>query len=219
MRDVLSNDAVPEDHIDKKPGLLPRIKKLSKLSEKRNSKGQPKKYKYNLEVTPAERLFGSVPPLQKSFSHNEIRSNGGPPYEENGGNNDIVSGYRPSTRLDHYKDVQPISINVNLENRKYQHTEDSSRPSAPKSSHHVIVPSPPPSSLLLQVAPDQNQFSSSFGYDPNGNGPYNASKDIPQSYNTVMYADIDHHSQQTKGSLISFLFIDLSLLLYFRPNL
>ena len=207
MRDVLSKRVEPPDQIDKKPGLLPRIKKLSELSMKRNSKEQPKKYKYNLEVTPAERLFGSVPPLQKSNSHNEMKRNGEPSYEVDIGKNSNDAEYRPSTRLDHYKDVQPISVNVNFEDRKYPHTNDFSRPSAPKSSHHVIVPSSPPSSLLLQVAPDQNQFSSSLGYNPNGNGTYTDSRDIPQSYNKVMYADIDHHRPQTKGSFILYCFI------------
>ena len=166
---------------------------------KRNSKEQPKKYKYNLEITPAERLFGSVPPLQKSHSHNEIKRNGRPSYEVDIEKNSNNAEYRPSTRLDHYKDVQPISVNVNLGDKKYPYTDDFSRPSAPKSSYPVTVPSSPPTSLLLQVAPDQNQLSSSFGYNPNVNGSYNASRDVPQSYNKVMYADIDHHRPQIKG--------------------
>ena len=194
MHDVLSKQNEPEEDLDKKSGLLPRIKRLS---AKRSSKEKPKKYKYNLEVTPAERLFGSAPPSFEKSKNNDQTTNGKSLKDVNVEKNNIDYAKRPTTRLDHYTDIKPISVNVNLEDRKRSVVNDFTRFSEPKPSHRVIVPSPPPSSLLLQVAPEQSR--SSWGNNTHVIGPYNASKDS-QSSQKVIYTNIDHHRHpQTKG--------------------
>ena len=201
FRDVLIKRIEPEDHLDRKSSLLPRIKRLS---VKRNSKEKPKKYKYNLEVTPAERLFGSSL-LPENSRRNKETENGDLLDElddvEVRGNN---SKYRPTSRLDNYKDIKPISVNVQLEDKKHSFSNEFSHPlnrTFPKPSHSVVVPSSPPSSLLLQVAPDQNPFSSNSGYLPESgkNYPYKGSEDVPQAFGKVIYADIDHHQPPTNG--------------------
>ena len=199
INDVLTKRNGTNDHFDRKPGLLPRIKRLS---VKRNSKENPKKYKYNLEVTPAERLFGSAPLLHENSEYNGVSETGEMLNEVDAREND--SEYRPTTRLDNYKYTKPISVNVQLGEKKLPFANEFSHqlnPFFPKSSHSVVIPSSPPSSLLLQVAPDQNHISSNSGYLPESdkNGTYQGSKDVPQAFQKVIYADIDHHHPQTKG--------------------
>ena len=199
MHDVLWKQNEPDDDLEKKSGLLPRIKRLS---GKRNSKEKPKKYKYNLEVTPAERLFGSAPPSFEKSKYNDQTTKGKSFKEVNVEENDIDHSNRPTTRLDYYTDIQPISVNVNLEDRKRSDINDFTRFAEPKPSHAVIVPSPPPSSLLLQVAPERNR--SSWSNNTHVSGPYYSSKEASQSSQKVIYTDIDHHRYpQTKGKSIN----------------
>ena len=214
MHDVLWKQNEPEDDSDKKSGLLPRIKRLS---GKRNPKEKLKKYKYNLEVTPAERLFGSAPPTFDKSKYNDQTTKGKSLKEVNVEENNIDYSNRPTTRLDHYTDIKPISVNVNLEDKKRSNMNNFPRFAEPKPSHTVIVPSPPPSSLLLQVAPERNRPS--WSNDTHVIGPYSASKEASQSSQKVIYTDIDHHRYpQTKGESI-YSFLVLSYLKVLRDKI
>jgi len=174
----------------KKNGLLPRIKRLS---VKRSQKDKSKKYKYNLEITPAEKLFGSTPQSSES-SANKQGTNGNDSDEViHKGNN----GFRPTSRLGNYKDINPISVAVEPEfnlhptGDKYSNAKDGANLILP---HTVTIPSPPPSSLLLQVAPEQNKISSTTGISlkPDEIFEHERSNGGLQRNDRITYAEIDH---------------------------
>jgi hypothetical protein len=189
----------------RKNGLLPRIKRLS---VKRSLKDKSKKYKYNLPITPAEQLFGSTPQSSESSGNKQgIKGNGS---DERIYKDDIGHSFRPTSRLSHYKDINPISVAVGHDINPHSSGVNYSNAKADANftlPHTVTVPSPP-SSLLLQIAPEENRISSTTGISSKSDKifEHERAKSGLQKPDRIIYADIDH--RHIKGN---FLLIQISL--------
>ena len=180
----------------RKNGILPRIKKLS---VKRKSNEDNKKYKYNLKVTPAEQLFGADLHLSDQSSLHEVGS------ADNGKEESLRTDVRPVSRLDNYPDISPISLDLDQEigetvskGSKFHSNDEVARQTQPR----IIATPPSPSCLLLQIAPKQDQVSSAAGSDaiPQKHIHREGSKHEPAGNDNIIYADIEHN--QTKGNFI-----------------
>ena len=178
-------------------GIIPRIKKLS---TKRNATLKAKKKRYNLEITPAEQLFG--PGAHSSgFQSSKLTRNGNE-YAINTNNIEAKNEdkTRPMTRLDNYKDIQPISVDVEVRNME-GNSVLSNQNKIPKPPRSGVVLSSPPASLLLQVAPSQqNQPAGkaiSDAIPDKGVGKEKSSMANPKNVEDIVYAKVEH--QNGKG--------------------
>ena len=178
-------------------GIIPRIKKLS---TKRNATLKAKKKRYNLEITPAEQLFG--PGAHSSgFQSSKLTRNGNE-YADNTNNVEAKNEdkTRPMTRLDNYKDIQPISVDVEVRNME-GNSVLSNQNKIPKPPRSGVVLSSPPASLLLQVAPSQqNKPAGKAISDPipdKSVGKEKSSMANPKNVEDIVYAKVEH--QNGKG--------------------
>ena len=149
-----------------------KIPGIDKIPIKRRLKNVKKKYKYNLEVTPAEKLFG--PNSYPSLPADPIKTTDLHGYDLLSDQKQFADDSRPKSRLFNYTDVKLKPTHLkgsrNMENQTGTDTVDDGMANAntmyngPAHSH--IVPPRPPSSLLLQIArgPQPSQTCSSMRF-------------------------------------------------------
>ena len=188
---------------NEKSGIIPRIKKLS---TKRNTILKAKKKRYNLEITPAEQLFG--PGAHSSgFQSSKLARNG----NENADKTNNMEAKnenktRPVTRLDNYKDIQPISVDVEVRNIEGISVL-SNQNEIPKPPRSGVISSSPPASLLLQVAPSRQNISAGKAFaDPihdKSAGKEKSSMASPKNVEEIVYAKVEHHNGKGISKTIS----------------
>ena len=192
IRDVLPKNGNSDDN--GKNGIIPRIKKLS---TKRNTTLKAKKKRYNLEITPAEQLFG--PGAHSSGFQSSKPTRNGNEYADKTNTIEAKNENktRPVTRLDNYKDIQPISVDVEVRNIEGISVL-SNQNEIPKPPRSGVVSSSPPASLLLQVAPSQQNIPSGKAFpDPIHDkraGKEKSSMASPKNGEGIVYAKVEHHN-------------------------
>ena len=180
----------------KNKGILPRIKNLS--GKRRSSIEKPKKYKYNLKTTPAEKLFGSSSHSYEATGH-KGNTNGN--VFQNGTPKDAPEvHFRPTSRLNNYKDMNSISLDVNGSYVENKNSFSNQRIAMPPPN--VVIPSPPPSSLLLQIAPEQNKISVSnnginVASDKSSPNARTSSVEGFDKFHSTIYTEVDHSRKET----------------------
>ena len=192
---------------NEKNGIIPRIKKLS---TKRSSTLKAKKKRYNLEITPAEQLFG--PGAHSSgFQSSRLTTNGNEYADKTNTIRDKNKNKnRPVTRLDNYKDIHPISVDVEVRNKEGISVL-SNQNEIPKPPRSGVVSSSPPASLLLQVAPSQQNIPSGKVFsDPIHDkraGKEKSSMASPKNVEDIVYAKVEHHNGKgiSKTILVAYL--------------
>ena len=195
----------PDDN--EKHGIIPRIKKLS---TKRNTTLKAKKKRYNLEITPAEQLFG--PGAHSSGFQNSKLNRNKNEYADKTNTIEAKNENknRPVNRLDNYKDIQPISVDVEVRNMEGISvlSNQNKKPKPPRSR---VGSSSPPASLLLQVAPSQQNKPAGKAFsDPirdKSAGKEKSSMASPKNVEDIVYAKVEHHSAKGiyKTILIAYL--------------
>ena len=192
---------------NEKHGIIPRIKKLS---TKRNTTLKAKKKRYNLEITPAEQLFG--PGAHSSgFQSTKLTKNG----NEYADKTNIIEDRnenktRPMTRLDNYKDIQPISVDVEVRNLEGISVL-SNQNEIPKPPRSGVISSSPPASLLLQVAPSRQNIPAGKAFsDPileKSAGKEKSSMASAKNVKDIVYAKVEHHDGKGISKTISITYL------------
>ena len=205
IRNVLPKNGNSDDN--EKHGIIPRIKKLS---TKRHSTLKAKKKRYNLEITPAEQLFG--PGAHSSgFQRTKVTKNGNEYAAKTSTIEDKNENKtRPVTRLDNYKDIQPISVDVEV-----HHLEGisvlSNQNEIPKPPRSGVISSSPPASLLLQVAPSRQNIPAGKAFsDPihdKSAGKEKNSMASPKNVEEIVYAKVEHHNGKGFSKTISIAYL------------